>query len=138
MTAIRHKVQTKLRAIELREAGWSINEVRTQLAREGVDPPPSANTIWCWTNVEMDARQRAHKRRSGRLTRLRSANFRWPGVRGPEWKVGRMQALRDGGLSCAAIASVMTIDFPDTPLTEHQVRGALTGGHMPRNLKATA
>lgn len=135
MSGVRHKASAKARAIELRQAGWSLSEIRALLTREGVRPVPSPNTIWCWVNEKANARQNAHKRRADRARRLARSEFRWPGVRSTDWKLARMRRLKEAGMSCAAIAIVMSIDFPDTPLSQWQVDGALREGTMPRSLK---
>jgi hypothetical protein len=137
MSAARYAITDKNRAVELREAGWSLERICDLIEQER-GHRPSKKTIWTWTYPAKAREQQLRSRARSRRRRAAGATFRWPNPRGPEWKVGRMHVLRDGGLSCAAIASVMTIDFPDTPLTEHQVRGAMTEGRMPRNLKAAA
>lgn len=138
MSQVRHKVQTKVRANQLREAGWSLLQIQAILEREGVRPVPSQNTIWTWVTAKAHTRQNTQKRLADRARRIAVSEFRWPGVRSPEWKLARMRRLREAGMSCAAIATVMTIDFPDTPVTQSQVDYAVRLGGTPRSFKAAA
>lgn len=126
MSAIRHKVTTKARVVELYDAGWRPADIQRLLEREG-RTVPSKNTIWTWTHPRKAARQAQRDLAKTRRWRLRRASFAWSGVRGPEWKTGRMRAMRAAGVSLRDIARVMALDFPDDPpLTVDQVRHRLS------------
>lgn len=120
-----YSVAVQDRARELHEARWPLRTITEILAREfAMDKPPRANTVNEWVNPKLLKQRRAEDR--VRHRHHRQADFSYPGRRSPEWKVGRMRALDAAGLSCAAIAKVMAVDFPDDPsLTDHQVRYAL-------------
>lgn len=126
-----------VRATELYQAGWKPGEIRRLLHREGVSSPPSPNTIRLWADPQQSERARQKKREMARRTRLKSSNLRWPGIRGPEWRAARIVALREAGLSIPAIATVMTFDFSDAPMTAAQVETVLAGG-MPFVLRRVA
>lgn len=138
MSTIRHKISTKLRVIELYEAGWLPAEIQELLRQEGIEPAPSRNTIWAWTHPRKAEKQARRDLAKTRRWRTERASFSWPGVRGPEWKLERMRRLRDTGLSYAAIAKVMSFDFPSAPLTASQVEGVLRGLHTPIALRSAA
>lgn len=117
-------------AQRMRDGGWTAAQIRDYLAQRGHDV--TIGTVRRWADPEQarkhreDSRARSHRLRAaargGRMGREgQSAEFRDQ----------RLRALRDAGLSMNAIAKVMTLDFPDTPLTERQVRTALTSDRPP-------
>jgi hypothetical protein len=126
-----------VRARELRDAGWSIGRIRRLLAAEFGCSPPSPNTIWCWVEPAAGERQAATKRESQRDERAASASFVFPGKRSPQWKLGRMRALRRAGMSVAAICTVMWADFGDE-LTINEGRRAIETGQLPRQWREVA
>lgn len=137
MTRVRHMARTKARVIELDAAGWGPKDIQRLLAAEDVDPIPTENAIWLWTNPEKAAVQAKRNVELARRWRLERASFAWPGVRGPEWKVARMRVLAGAGLKPAAIAAVMAVDFPkDERLSEDSVRRALESGRPPRSVRS--
>lgn len=132
MSQVRHRASTKARVIELYEAGWTKpSEIIMHLERDGL-PVPSRNTLWAWTHPEKAAEQTQRDLEGARRWRLQQASFAWPGVRGPEWKLQRMRVLREAGLSLDAVAAVMSIDFPVTPISRPTVAKALTLDLAPR------
>lgn len=137
MSAVRHKMSTKLKVVELYEAGWKPAEIERILHDEGM-PVPSRNTMWIWTHPKAAAEQARRDVAVARRWRVGAATFAWPGVRTPEWKVGRMRALRQTGMSFSAITKVMNVDFPNEPLTEDEVRYAIHGGKPPICLRRAA
>jgi hypothetical protein len=109
------------------------------LADEFGCAPPTPATIATWTNPKLADRLRAAGRERQRRLRSDGMQYRMPTTRHADWRFGRMLALAEiEGLSCAAIAKVMTFDFPDTPVTENQVRYALERGVMPPPLRRNA
>lgn len=136
MSQVRHRASTKARALVHAEIGSGPREIQRLLAGEGVDPVPSVNTIWTWCNPKKASLQAQRDLAVARRWRLGHASFAWPGVRGPEWKLARMRVLDGAGVSAAAIARVMAVDFPkDNRLTEAQVRRALHTGRPPRSTR---
>ena len=134
--AIRHTVATQTRVRELYAAEWSPSEIQRVLEREG-HTVPSEMTIWVWTHPDKAAATAQREVLAARRRRAAKASYAWPGVRGPEWKLGRMKAMRKEGLSTYDIARMMRLDFPnDPPLTADQVRHALKCEDPPRALTA--
>ena len=135
-SGVRYPARVMARAIEHREAGWTLREIQRMLADEFGCDPPSPATIATWTNPKLADRLRAAGRERQRRLRRDGMQYRMPTTRHADWRFGRMLALAEvEGLSCAAIARVMTFDFPDTPVTEHQVRYAIERGVVPRTLR---
>ncbi len=131
MSAVRHSVVVMRRARELRDAGWAIPRIREILAKEHA-VRPSNDTIARWLDPAV-AERRAQ---AAREKRAEVATFGWSGWHpSPSWKLGRMRALRAAGVSYAAIAKVMLVDFGDE-LTEEEVRYAVKRGRPPRKLLA--
>lgn len=117
-----HRAATKVRAQQLRKAGWQLTEICRILEFEGYTPVPHFSTVSRWF-VERDGESSSVDRR--RAARVKHGKFTWPGNAGPEWRHERMRRLRHAGLSYHAIAIVMTHDFPDAPRTEWGVRHEL-------------
>lgn len=133
MSAVRHLASTKARVIELYDAGWRQADIERLLAGEGT-PVPSRNTMWVWTHPEKARRQQQRDLAVTRRWRLARASFGWPGVRGPEWLLGRMSVLDDAGLSANAIAKVMHVDFPTLPeLGDREIWDALRKDRLPHS-----
>lgn len=103
-----------------RESGWSYGDIQGFLADAGVRV--HRRTIQLWTNPEAAATHRRNDLAVKRRARARALRGRLAGHRSPEFRATRVHSLRDTGMSCSAIAKAMTFDFPDHPLTEHQVR----------------
>jgi hypothetical protein len=123
VSGVRYTTTTRRRAIELREAGWSITRIARLLAREG--HPVSENTVWCWVNEEAAERQRERKLHRNRQQRALTAEYRWPGARrSDEWLIGRIRHLRAAGLSATAIATLAKIDH-DRDISVARVRELL-------------
>ncbi|HEU4722006.1 MAG TPA: hypothetical protein VFS59_11640 [Gemmatimonadaceae bacterium] len=131
MSAVRHPVSMMVRAQELRDAGWATTRIGALLAREFGCPAPSVNTIWCWVQPGARDRQTAAQRAQQRRDRAAAASFSFPGRRSPQWKLGRLRALRGQGLSLAAIAGVMRLDFGDE-LSTAAIREAVEQDKLPR------
>lgn len=131
-------MRTVLRVRELNAAGWTPTQMLEVLEREGFSVP-SLTTIYLW--LRPDYRERSKQATARRAARRSAAtsDLRWPAKRSPEWKVARMRQLRDETcLSFAAIAAVMTHDFPDTPVTARSVEHTLKHGGTPRTLREAA
>lgn len=113
---------------------WNPREITELLERE-FGRRPAENTVRCWvdqrfreanyTKSNSSAAIKRAKARKGRLAHpamTRSTN----GTR-PEFKLARMQALREIGLPVTQIAKVMELDFGD-PMSDYKVRQALAAG----------
>lgn len=131
MSAVRHSAKVMAEARRLREAGWSLNEIRRLMAADGIDPVPAIGTIAIWTDDAARRRELDRQARKHRELRVARSDFRLPGVRGPEWRLGRIRALADAEVGILDIARVMSIDFPGEPITRHDVRYALEVGRPP-------
>lgn len=124
-TAVRHTSKVRARVVELHEAGWPPKRIVELLQGEGVDPCPNTATVWRWTKPEKYEAQVAARRGRGPYT------FAWPGYCSQEWKLQRMRALRETGISYAAVAAVMSLDFPADPvMSEYVVRTKLNSMAM--------
>ena len=132
-----YPIATMRRAIELIDAEWTPTEARRLLQAEGHDAP-SLTTIYLWTRPDYRERHnRATRQRAARRT-AEASSYRWPANRTVEWRIGRARALAELDLSMAAIAKVMSFDFPDTPISEHQVERMVRLGTTPRSMRAAA
>lgn len=131
-----YSVTVQDRARELAAAGWPLRSIARTLADEfALDKPPRVNTINEWVNPGLLKRRRVQDRMRHRDHRR--ADFSYPGRRSVEWKMGRIRALRDGGVVPSGIAAVMALDFPDDPLlTEYEVRQVIAG-RVPLKLRQT-
>lgn len=125
------------RARQLRAVNWSISEIPRVLEREG-HGHPSQFTVRLWVDPRRHAASQAAVRRAHAHRSAAKSDFTFPSNRTPEWRVGRIKALGGLGLSNEAIAKVMSFDFPDTPVTRHQVAGVFRAGSVPRSIKAAA
>lgn len=127
---VQHPAKVMVRAQELRAADYGITAVQRILAGEGHHV--SYNTVRCWTEPEFRTRMLDQKNRAARAKRAAASSFQRLGQVGPEWLLARMRVLSGAGVSAAAIARVMAIDFPDLPnLTPRQVWDALNEGRLP-------
>ena len=136
--ARRYPASAVIRARELRDAGWSLRQI-TRLMRREFGVPVPQSTVACWVDDEQARKQRlrsynAHRRRwNAKVTgRLGSPHLTL------DFKLIRLRALHEHGLSPGSIARVMSFDFPDEPLTEHQVRYSLATGSVPRSWRTAA
>jgi intein-encoded DNA endonuclease-like protein len=127
---VSYPVPIMQRARTLREAGFTLREVAARVARE-TGHTPSDMTVLRWTDQAWDeqekasARARTAKRAGGRMV-ARSQS--------PEYKMARVAALRERGLSYNAIAQVMELDFGDRMRTS-TVRDALEANTYPKGLR---
>jgi len=98
--------------------GKSIDEIRQALAKRGYSPGRS--TIRYWVDEEF---------REEKLHRQRTYRPHGPAQkRAWRLRLERMQELREKvGLSFTSIAALMSHDFDDLELTEHQVRSIFNG-----------
>ena len=110
--------------------GWTAQEIRDYFLRHGIRPAPHWTTIKVWTDeayAERHAEKRAAHNRSrsaaktGRLGRPDHT---------PEFKLSRLRALRETGMSTATVAQLMRFDYGD-PISEGQVEYALEVGRYP-------
>lgn len=136
--ARRYPARAAVRARELRDAGWSLRHI-TLLIRRELGLPVAQSTVCGWVDEEQARKQRlrsynAHRRRwNAKVTgRLGSPHLTL------DFKLIRLRALHEHGLSASSIARVMSFDFPDQPLTEHQVRYSLRTGSVPRSWRTAA
>lgn len=118
-----HTAKVAAEAVRLREAGWTIPQIRDVLAARGIDPPPCRTTIMRWTTPGFAERRQA--KATVRKRELYEPSYRPAGRKSAVWRAGRMRALFEAGLSPNAVAKVMTFDFPEHPVSGHQVRYAL-------------
>jgi transposase len=131
----RHPMTVITAARRLAEADWRPFEIVEILQREyGVTVERNTVARWIDPAKQQAADQRARQRRrreaaekDGRIARhiTRCATG--------EFKFARMRALRDRGLSPAAIATVIEFDFGD-PINRWQVEYAFRSGRYPRGL----
>lgn len=118
-------------------AGWKPYTIWQLYRRRG--HAVSANTVKEWCRPELAAKRREAQRRRKNAKAAELTDGRMPTAwLSPEWRLARMRALDRAGLSARAIARVMSFDFPDSPLTEHQVRNALANDVVPRPLRRLA
>jgi hypothetical protein len=117
-----------------RQSGWTIARLLDFIEEEhGVRPHQSTVSRWL---DPIQATREAHNS-SVRSARRRAATTGGRHVRAgrtPEFKLARMQALRERGLTVAGIAIVMSLDYE--PITEQQVLYALDVGKFPKALTA--
>lgn len=117
-----YPVSTMKLAQSMAAGGWSPTEIQRALRRDG-KAVPTRTTIIGWTTPDYAERQREKSRRKGHLRSVEQNGGRLAvGRRSDVFKAARIKALRIEGMSCSAIAKVMSFDFPDDPVTEHQVR----------------
>jgi len=129
---------TICRARELHAAGWGVADIcRIIRTERGVQPARS--TVHYWVNDDFAERRRTETRvqKRKRIASTTSGSMR-SNHRTVEFRIARMRALDQAGLSMESIAKVMALDFPDEPLTSHQVKGAVRHGRTPRTLRAAA
>lgn len=126
----RHPMTVVTRARQLAEAGWKPAEIRRLLERDGTTV--SLATVSRWVNPD------AHRRWSEQAQRWNARRAASRGAAGgaarrnarPEFKLARLQLLRESGLSCRATAIVLGLDFGDT-FSEEQIRRAERLGRYP-------
>lgn len=124
-------------ARDLHAGGWKPTAIRRLLGEAGHEQP-SVYTIHQWTNPTYKERQLAqHRRRDAERTAAQS-DFRWPNSRSTTWRLRRMETLRGLGLSYVAVAKVMSHDFPDAPVTCHEVERALELQRPPQSWRVAA
>lgn len=130
-----YTVSTMALAQRLRAGGWSIPSICDIIERE-TGKRPARTTVHNWVAPEFaEARRRrdlAHK--NARDAAASSGSMR-ANHGSAEFRLRRMQVLHAAGLSMHSIAKVMNVDFPDAPLSEHQVRGAIDHGRIPRSIR---
>jgi DNA-binding transcriptional MerR regulator len=121
------------RARELREAGWTLDQISELVERE-TGTRPACSTVHRWTDP---AQERRHRERGRARHRRWSAAGAGAGGRlgsprsSPEFKLARMRALSESArLSDAAIGRLMRFDFGDA-LSAVQVAHALRTGRYP-------
>ena len=119
----RHTVAAVTRARQLASAEcWSLREIAEILTSEGyTESPPHAATIRIWTKPDV-ARRNAEQKQAFNQKASEQA------------RLERMQRYRNAGVSYAAIARVLNVDF-GAGLTEDQVRYALVTGRYPKTKK---
>lgn len=100
--------------------GWTITQVTAILNGRGLRV--SAAAVGRWVDPE---RAERHVTQSRELKRRRR-------------REARLKALADAGLLAPAIAKVMTLDFPEHPMTSWQVRWALKTGRLPKCRRGSA
>lgn len=107
--------------------GYTAYRIRKSLIARGYDPAPSQNTILCWVDDEYREIQRLNQRRFLPAGPKRAKAW--------EARMDRMCALRDTGLSYRSIAAVMSLDFEDVELSEHQVRAIFNAETSNRTIR---
>lgn len=134
----RHTTATVAEARRMFDGGWTIYEIARILSgrRAKIDP----TTVGHWVDPDYSQRRlREQRERMNRLTAQRTGGrISAKPPRSAHFRFERMKSLRALGLSHRAISTVMTFDFPDTPLSEDQVRYALRGDDVPPALRGLA
>lgn len=135
--ARRYTSGDKAEAIMLKGGGWNAAEITRLMQAAG--RPVTYTAVRLWVDDEAAELQRARDRRYRRRKRAQTETFAWPGRVSGGWKLRRMRALSEAGVSCSAIAALMTFDFPDDPqLSAGQVRYAIATGTIPPPLREAA
>ncbi len=118
-------------ANRLHDGGWSAYAIAALFRRRGTHV--DERTVKAWVDPDTAARRREQTRqRMRRINAERTGGRLGAGPpRSPDFRFARIVSLRALGLSRAAVAKVMTFDFPDTPVTEAEVRYALEVGRPP-------
>ncbi len=124
MSAIRYSMRIVKRARELYEAGWKAPQISGFLLTEfGVKPSPQTIRLWCKPATEEVRRaERARRRREWRATHPRCVQTRLS----EDWKLERMEELRDVGLAFGAIGRVAGVWWGE-PLSGEQVARRIGG-----------
>lgn len=131
MTAVRHSAATMLEAQRLAAAGWTSQGIVRVFARNGITV--TERTVKRWVDPDFAA-----KRRRSQVLREREKNAAARGgrlagpPRSPEFRQARIESLAKLGVSMAAIAKVMSFDFPNEPITVRVVEHALQTGRPPK------
>ena len=115
-----HNAKVRLRALALREAGWSLRRTSEILRSE--DMPVATSTILRWENPKVHERE--VRRAAKRVAKIRAENR--PPARGytVEFRTARMRELYDRGVSLRGIGQVCAVWFGEE-LSEPQVLGRL-------------
>lgn len=122
---VRHPITAVVEARRLSAGGWSNAEIGRRL---GV----SQDTVGRWVDPERAERKRRQQQAGNRRqSARRGANPLGSREAAPEFKFGRVVALRDLGLSWEAIAKLMRHDFGDD-ISGRQLEYAATTGQYPR------
>lgn len=103
------------------ENGWGAHQIRKSLQTMGYDP--AHTTVLAWIDPDYAAGRRERCKLERR--RRRGTYGKWKRLNPSELRLSRMRELRDAGVSYAAIAKVVLLDF----------ELALTGGQVERVLK---
>lgn len=119
------------KARSLAEGGWRPAQIRRLLADEH-ERVPTLSTVIHWVD-ETEARKHRDAQRNIMRKAGAKGSLRLPQNRSSVWRMARMRALRDAGLSHQAVATVMSFDFPDFPVTRREVERALDMGRPPRS-----
>lgn len=137
-TVRRHDSTTIGEARRLAElGGWSAYKIAKILTGRGI--PVSESTVRRWIDErasELDrGRGRARMRRQRVAERAGKGCWFRPDAT-VEYRMARLASLAATGVSVAAVAKVMTVDFGD-PLTEKEVRQVLATGRPPLKWRQT-
>lgn len=117
-----HRTDVVLEAQALAAGGWGPYVIAKIFKKRGT--PVSGKTIQDWIDPRIAERRRdAQRKRMRRINAARTRGRLGAGPpRSPEFRLARMQSLRDLGMSYNAIAIVMNFDFLDEMLTGDRVR----------------
>jgi hypothetical protein len=135
----RHSVGLMIEARHLAEdGGWSAPEIAQLFAKRGVTV--SERQVYRWIDPKLAERDREASKAYWRSKIPERGTKLGQPHHTPEFKLARARELqRDRKLSCAAIAGVMSHDYPDQPVSEEQVWRALnvTGRWPSRSARQT-
>lgn len=119
------------RARALRGYGYKPAEIIRELANEGVTV--SMDSVMRWTDAKHERRRQHQNRKSNQRKALRlGSQPMGPTHATPEYKLARMIALTECGMTYAMVALVMEFDFGDR-LHQDQVRYAVRHRAYPKN-----
>lgn len=123
------RTQAMMLAADLRSGGWSLRGIQDALALNGV-VIRSTETILRWTDPAYAEVKRQEKRRRERDRQRRlHPGSRWRTITDAA-RMDRLRDLRKVGLTPAATAKVLTLDF-GVPMSRNQVSHAEKTGRYP-------
>jgi hypothetical protein len=125
-----YPIRVKMRAIEHRRAGWTLEATIDLLEREfGHRPVQSTLSRWC-DDAQHELDRAANTRRAA-VRRAAASGGRLRLPRTDEFKLARMRGLRDAGLKDTQIAVVMAFDFGDAMSRDSVARALEDGRYRP-------
>lgn len=126
MSAVRYPITAVISAQRLRAGGETLAEI-AEFIGEQYGSQPSIATVRCWCNKRAAERHRARNRKRAAAMRFGATGGRLgQPSHASVFRVGRMAALRDAGLTDSSIAAVMSFDYREhiTPMMVASALGA--------------